>query len=72
MKKIIKSIVIVVLGLILWSGLVLLGIAFVRAEMNPFCWSSEARGLMLFIVFIYITFSPLLFLQVLDELNKEK
>jgi hypothetical protein len=66
--KTIKAIGLVFLGLIIWTITAYVAYAFVKAEINPFLWEQTVRDTMLFIVFIYIAFIPLLIWVVKGEL----
>jgi hypothetical protein len=68
MNKIVKALGFVSLGLIIWSVLVYIAIAFLKAEQNPFVWSQDARGGMLFLIFCYVCFIPLMVMMIKDEL----
>lgn len=68
MNKTVKALGLVSLGLIIWSALAYIAIAFLKAETNPFVWSQAARGAMLFVIFCYVCFSPLMVVSVKDEL----
>jgi hypothetical protein len=68
MNKIIKALRLVSLGLIIWAALAYIAIAFLKAETNPFIWSQFARSGMLFIIFCYVCFSPLMVMSIKDEL----
>lgn len=58
MNKTMKSIALVFLGLIIWTGLAYIAFAFLKAEANPFVWSQGVRSGMLFVIFCYVCFSP--------------
>lgn len=68
MNKTVKALGLFSLGLIIWSALTYIAIAFLKAETNPFVWSEAARGVMLFVIFCYLCFSPLMVMSVKDEL----
>lgn len=68
MNKTVKSLGLVSLGLIIWSFLAYIAIAFLKAETNPFVWSQSARAGMLFVIFCYVCFSPFMVMSVKDEL----
>ena len=68
MNNTIKAVILVFLGLIIWTGFTYIAIAFLKAEINPFVWSQGARGGMLFVIFCYVCFSPLMVMSVKDEL----
>ena len=68
MNKTIKALALVFLGLIIWIGLAYIALAFLKAEANPFVWSQGVRGGMLFVIFCYVCFSPLMVIFVKDEL----
>jgi TRAP-type C4-dicarboxylate transport system permease small subunit len=67
MNKTLKALTLVFLGCIIWSGLAYIAIAFLKAESNPFIWSQSARGGMLFVIFCYVAFSPLMVMALKDE-----
>ena len=66
--KIIKIIGLVGLGLLAITALAYLAIAFIKVEANPFNWESGDRAFMVFIVFCYLFFSPLLVMW-LDDIS---
>jgi hypothetical protein len=68
MKKTLKAIGIVIIGLLIWIGMIYLGFAFLKAETNPFIWSQGLRGAMLFIIFCYLAFTPLMINELDDWL----
>jgi len=68
MNKTLKALALVFLGLIIWTGLAYIAIAFLKAESNPFVWSQSARGGMLFVIFCYVCFSPLMVIALKDEM----
>lgn len=68
MNKILKALMLVFLGLLIWIGLVYIALAFIKAELNPFIWSQTTREIMLFIIFIYIPFTPVMTMSLKDEL----
>ncbi len=67
MKKTVKIVFLVITGLIFWSALTYIAFAFLKAEINPFVWSEDSRGGMLFIIFLYVCFSPLFAMLLKDE-----
>lgn len=68
MNKTLKAIVLVILGLIIWSGLLYIAFAFLKAEINPFIWEEKDRGGMLFFIFCYVAFSPAMTISLKDKL----
>lgn len=60
MSKTFKALGLVFLGLIIWTALLYIGFAFLKAELNPFIWSQNVRFTMLFMEFAYVLFSPLM------------
>lgn len=60
MSKSIKAIIIVAIGLIIWTILVYAGIAFLNIEANPLKWVIMAKAFMLYGILVYILLSPLL------------
>jgi hypothetical protein len=68
MNKTIKALLLVSLGLIIWAALAYIAIAFLKAETNPFIWSQSARAGMLFVIFCYVCFIPLMVMSIKDEL----
>jgi len=68
MNKTMKALLIVFLGLIIWTGLAYIALAFLKAEANPFVWSEGERFGMLFLIFCYVVFSPLMVIILKDEL----
>jgi hypothetical protein len=60
MNKTIKELGLVFLGLIIWTALLYIGIAFIKAEFNPFIWSEDLRLATLFMEFAYFPFLPII------------
>ena len=60
MSKTFKALGLVFLGLIIWTALLYIGFAFLKAELNPFIWSKNVRFTMMFMEFAYVLFSPLM------------
>jgi hypothetical protein len=68
MNKTLKALGLVSLGLIIWSALAYIAIAFLKAETNPFIWPESTRRGMLFLIFCYVAFIPVMVMFVKDEL----
>jgi hypothetical protein len=68
MDKKVKALGLVSLGLIIWSALAYIAIAFLKVETNPSIWSEGERFWMLVVIFFYIAFIPLMVISVKDEL----
>lgn len=60
MNKTLKASVLVFLGLLIWICITYITLAFLKAELNPFIWSQELRGTMLFCISVYFAFIPLM------------
>ena len=60
MDKTLKASVLVFLGLLIWICIIYFAVAFLKAELNPFVWSQELRGAMLFYISFYFAFIPLM------------
>jgi hypothetical protein len=58
-NKTLKATGIIFIGLLIWIGFVYLGIAFVKAEANPFMWSQAVRGIMVGGILMYLSGIPL-------------
>ena len=56
MRKELTKLGLFLFGLIIWSALTYAAFAFYKAEINPFTWSEDTRGAMLFIIFCYAPF----------------
>jgi len=67
-KKTVKALGFTLLGLIIWSAISYIALAFFKAETNPFVWSQRIRGCMLFVIFCYVCFTPLMLIQLKDEM----
>ncbi len=67
MKKTIKASALVFFGLLIFTALSYMAFAFVKAEWNPFLWSEGARSGLVFSVFCYVAFSPLMILALKEE-----
>ena len=65
-NKTLKAIGIAFIGLIIWIGMIYIGLAFVKAELNPFLWSEGLRGLMILITVCYIVSAPLIVNELKD------
>ena len=66
--KTLKALKLVFLGLIIWTALVYIAFAFLKAEANPFIWSENVRFAMLFMEFAYVLFSPLIVNHLEDKM----
>jgi len=62
--------IILITGLIAWSMIVYLSIAFILAEINPFNWTQESRGLHVLFTFLYVVLSPILYFELKEEFGK--
>lgn len=68
MNKTIKALILVFIGLIIWTVLNYIAFAFLKAELNPFIWSQNVRSAMLFMEFAYVLFSPLMVMHLEDKM----
>lgn len=68
MNKTLKALVLAFLGLIIWTGLVYIAFAFLKAEVNPFIWEQSTRGGMLVFILCYIAFTPVITMAIKDEM----
>ena len=68
MNKTIKALILVFIGLIIWTVLNYIAFAFLKAELNPFIWSQNVRSAMLFMEFAYVLFSPLIVMHLEDKM----
>jgi len=68
MIKTIKAIGIVTLGLLVWIGILYLGMAFIKAEPNFIKWSEPSRFIIAFMAFIYVMFLPLIVGELKDKI----
>lgn len=68
MNKTFKALKLVFLGLIIWTALVYIAFAFLKAEANPFIWSENVRSAMLFMEFAYVLFSPFMVMALKEEM----
>lgn len=68
MNKTVKALGLAILGLIIWSALVYIALAFLKAELNPFVWSEGVRGGMLLLIFCYVAFIPLIVMSLKDDM----
>ncbi len=66
--KTLKALKLVFLGLIIWTSLLYIAFAFLKAELNPFIWSQNVRSAMLFMEFAYVVFSPLMVMHLEDKM----
>lgn len=66
--KTLKALKLVFLGLIIWTALVYIAFAFLKAEANPFIWSQNVRFAMLFLEFAYVLFSPFMVMVLKEEM----
>ena len=66
--KTLRALGLVFLGLIIWTLLVYIAFAFVKAEANPFIWSEELRIGMIFLEFAYVLFSPWMVMVLKEEM----
>ena len=68
MNKTLKALLLVFLGLIVWTGFVYIAFAFIKAELNPFIWHESTRIGMLVITICYLPFIPVFTISLKDEL----
>ena len=69
MNKTFKAIGIVFAATIIWSILVYIALAFLKAESNPFAWSEGHRFAMIFLIFCFAISTPLMVVAIKDELK---
>lgn len=62
-----KALLKVALGFIVAIGLSYTAFAFLKAESNPFLWPESTRFIMLWLLFSYICFTPVLIQWLIDE-----
>lgn len=67
-NKTIKALGLAILGLIFWSALVYIALAFLLVKLNPFIWPIEYRGFMLWLILCYIFFIPLIIKKLKDDI----
>jgi hypothetical protein len=60
MKTTVKLLALVFLGSIIWSTFIYIAMAFIKGELNPFIWAQSSREIMVFLIFCYFAFSPLI------------
>lgn len=65
--KTLRALKLVFLGLIIWTALLYIAFAFLKAELNPFIWSENVRFTMLFFEFAYVLFSALIVMHLSDN-----
>ena len=66
MNNILKTSALFFLGLLIWICIIYFAVAFYKAELNPFVWPQNLRGIMLFCISFYFVFTPLLINELLD------
>jgi len=66
MNKTLKALAVYFLGLLIWICITYISMAFYKAELNPFVWSQNLRGTMVFCISLYFAFTPLLINELLD------
>ena len=62
--KIFKALVLTLIGLIIWSILVYVGIAFIIGEFNPFIWEEVSRVIMVYFILFYVVSIPLIMYEI--------
>jgi len=56
----VKTIGLILLGLIVWSAMVYAALSFLSLETNPLLWTKDTRGAMVFLIFVYVLGSILM------------
>jgi hypothetical protein len=70
MGRFLKSVITVVIAWIILSCMFWLGIAFIKAELNPFLWKEELRVTLVFLILCITLFSPIVTQSLYDEVFK--
>jgi DMSO/TMAO reductase YedYZ heme-binding membrane subunit len=68
MKKQSKALLITILGFIVFGALLYTGITFLKQQSDPALWGEVWRFVLLFLLLIYIIFSPVIYAITKEEL----
>ena len=55
-----KKVFLILVGYVIWVSLIYLYIAFIKADLNSFNWSQEARSVIPVFSVIYLIFAPIM------------
>ena len=55
-----KKVFLILVGYVIWVALIYLYIAFIKADLNSFNWSQEARSVIPFLSVLYLIFAPIM------------
>lgn len=55
-----KKLFLILIGYVIWVSFIYLSVAFIKADLNAFNWSSEARSVIPVFSVIYLIFAPIM------------
>ena len=55
-----KKLFLILIGYVIWVSFIYLSVAFIKADLNVYNWSLEARSALPVISVIYLTFAPIM------------
>ena len=55
-----KKLFLILIGYVIWVSFIYLSVAFIKADLNAYNWSSEARSVIPVFSVIYLTFAPIM------------
>ena len=55
-----KKLFLILIGYVIWVSFIYLSVAFIKADLNAFNWSSEARSAILVFSVIYLTLASIM------------
>ena len=55
-----KKLFLILIGYVIWVSFIYLSVAFIKADLNAFNWSSEARSAIPVLSVIYLIFAPIM------------
>ena len=55
-----KKLFLILIGYVIWVSFIYLSVAFIKADLNAFNWSSEARSAIPVFLIIYLIFAPIM------------
>ena len=55
-----KKLFLILIGYVIWVSFIYLSVAFIKADLNAFNWSSEARSAIPVLSVIYLIYAPIM------------
>ena len=55
-----EKLFLILIGYVIWVSFIYLSVAFIKADLNAYNWSLEARSVIPVFSVIYLTFAPIM------------